>query len=159
MSVKLKFPSKTKQPGRGRKRVPRKPTLITERTQDRTEEGHLIQKRQASDLEWAVYVGLLSLGWTDDNIQFQVPINGGRNLVGGGQVLDFVLTNGSQRTIIDVRGRQFHGPTAGKSAEDRWREIQAVNQPDTPRYVIIWEEEAHNWGRLRAKLLKSVGAK
>lgn len=162
MVVRLRIPSAKRKPGRGRKRVPKRAVKITERNQDRTEDGRLIQGREASDIEWAAYVCLLSLGYTDDDIQFQVPINGGRNRVGGGQVLDFVIDLGGGRggrVILDVRGRRYHGPTAGKSAADRWREIQAVSQPDQPRYVIVWEEEAHNWGRLRSKLIREIGPK
>ena len=146
MAVRLRIPS-----------AKRKPVKVRERFQDRTEEGRTIQGRSASALEWAAYVGLKSIGYTDDDILFQVPISGGRNAIGGGQVLDFVVTTGQGRVIIDVRGRQFHGPQAGRAAADRFREIQAMNQPDQPKYVIIWEEVAHNWGRLRSLLVREVG--
>jgi len=157
MSVHLKI--KKGKKGRGKKRVSLGGVKVRERTQDVAEDGHKIQGRDASDIEWAVYKGLRSLGWTDDDVSFQVPIHGGRNPVGGGQVLDFVVIIGPNRVIIDVRGRQFHGPTAGKSARDRWREIQVTADPDAAKYVVVWEEVAHNWGRLRSHLLKEVGAK
>lgn len=153
------FGKRSKAPGRGRYTVPRQPVQTKERTQDAAEDGHAIQGREASDIEWAVYRALLSLGWTDDEIFFQVPMQHGRIPVGGGQVLDFVVYVGPGRVIIDVRGRQFHGPTSGKSAKDRFREIQAMSDPNTAKYVIVWEETAHNWGRLRSQLLRDVGSK
>lgn len=145
----------TKRVGiRGEKRKAIMPTKAKE--SDVAEAGHMVFGKKASDIEWATYKALLSLGWK--SFGFQVSVFGGRRIKGG-QVLDFVLRRPSGETIVvDVRGEYFHGNTAANKAADRARELQLLAGSSTPRLVIIWEREAHNWQRLRAKLLQEVGA-
>lgn len=145
--------------GRGEPRRPGRPERVRDRAQDRAESGHHIHGEKASDLEWAVYTALRSLGWTDKEISFQVRVFGGRALIGGGQVLDFVVDTGGGHVVIDVRGVAWHGPQAGKAARDRWREIQVMATPNAPRYVVVWEDVARDWSRLRALLLREIGAR
>jgi hypothetical protein len=121
------------------------------------ESGHLIDGHRSSGPEWEVYKALRSLGY-DDEVRFQVAAFGGRRFVGG-QVLDFVVKSGPTTVVIDVRGTYWHGPQAGKTACDRWREIQLAAMPDPPRVVVVWEDVATSPDRLRALLLKELGAK
>lgn len=124
---------------------------------DPAEAGHSIGGVKASDIEWATWRALLSLGWKAEEIQFQVHVFGGRTLKGG-QVLDFVLERaGMTPIVIDVRGREFHGKTAALAAKDAAREFQLAASGKHPRLVVVWEEVAHNWGALRALLSAEVG--
>jgi hypothetical protein len=138
---------------------PAAPELVTDKAQDTTEAGHSIQGHQASDIEWATYKALRSLGWDDSDLVFQAHAFGGRSQVGGGQVLDFLIERGPQPVVIDVRGQAWHGSAAGKSAADRWREIRLAAMPAPPKLVVVWEEIAHNRDRLRSLLLRELGAK
>jgi hypothetical protein len=138
---------------------PVQPQLVRDTSEDRAEPGHRIQGKEASDIEWATYCALRSLGWKADDIGFQVPIFGGRALIGGGQVLDFVITQGPVAVVIDVRGRRWHGAEVGKSARDREREIRLMADKKQQRLVIVWEDVAHRWDRLRELLLEEVGTK
>ena len=65
-----------------------------------------VQGQKASDLEARVYRMLKQLGWSDDSIQFQVSILGGRKP--GGQVLDFVLYGPGATYVINVNGDYWH---------------------------------------------------
>lgn len=145
--------------GRGAARRPGRAEVVRDKTQDRAEAGRTIQGQPASDIEWATYCALRSLGWTDNEVGFQVSIYGGRVLIGGGQVLDFVVSSGASNVVIDVRGARYHGAQAGKAARDRWRELRVQAAAVPPRYVVIWEDVGHNWQRLRAQLLREVGAR
>lgn len=129
------------------------------REDDHTEEGHTIKGKPASAIEWAVYVALRGLGWDDEFLDFQVAVYGGRSRFGGGQVLDFVVNAGPRSAVIDVRGFRYHGPSAGRSAADRWREIQIAALPDSPRVIVVWEDVAHQASRLRSLLLRELGAR
>lgn len=144
---------------RGERQTLARPVLVQDVTEDPAEVGHLIQGQRCSDIEWATYRALRSLGWSDEQVMFQVSAFGGRSLVGGGQVLDFVVNTGAGAVVVDVRGARFHGPQAGKAARDRWREIQLMAMADAPRLVIVWEDVAHDWSRLRAQLAREVGTR
>lgn len=135
------------------------PSVERDAVEDPAEAGRTIQGVKASDIEWATYRALRSLGWQDRDISFQVESFGGRSRFGGGQVLDFIVQSGAGTWVIDVRGRAYHGATAGKSARDRIRELQVMGSTTSPpRYITIWEEVAHNWQQLRAVLLRELGA-
>jgi hypothetical protein len=138
-----------------RKRPP-KPRRVKPTT-DPAEAGHRLQGRKASDIEWATYKALRSLGYGDKDISFQVSIFGGR-MRRGGQVLDFVIQrDGGPSIVIDVRGEYFHRGTAAQIARDREKRLRLLAEPRAPRMIIIWESEAHNWTRLRRKLIEEVG--
>lgn len=84
--------------------VSRTNTVITRK---RSVSGpYSIQGRRASDLEWRCYVALRKLGWSDEYIQFQTNVLGGR--MPGGQVLDFVLYGFGDVTVIPVNGDYWH---------------------------------------------------
>lgn len=152
----------TLQPARRKRKAerdrPPTPTLVTDPTTDPTEPGRTVQGKRASNLEWATYKALRSLGYDDSDIAFQLSVFGGREIAGG-QVLDFVVRAGPRPVVVDVRGARWHGTRTRATARDRWREIQLSALPDPPRVVIVWEEIAHNWRRLRALLLRELGAK
>jgi len=139
---------------RTKTRRPTQPELITEHAA--LELGHTINGRKASGPEWEVYKALRSLGY-DDEVQFQVSAFGGRRFIGG-QVLDFVVRSGPTAAVIDVRGIYWHGAQASKSTRDRWREVQLAAMPDPPRVIVVWEDVATSPDRLRALLLKELGA-
>lgn len=150
----------TLSPGRKAARAKLRPPLLPAPVKDRPGEpegGHTIQGYGASAAEWEVYKALRALGW-DDEIQFQASVFGGRQFPGG-QILDFVLHAGPASAVIDVRGLRYHGPQAGKSARDRWREVQLAAMPNAPRVVVVWEDVAHSADRLRSLLLRELGAR
>ena len=146
-----------RKPARAKAQRPIVPAKVVDRSDNLSEAGHTIQGYSASAAEWAVYTALRSLGW-DDEIQFQTSVFGGRQFPGG-QVLDFVIHAGPQSAVIDVRGLRWHGPQVGKSARDRWREVQLSAMPHPPRLVVVWEDVAESRERLRSLLLKELGAK
>ena len=150
---------KTRKPAKGMPVVVVLPEQVRDVGSDPAEAGHAIQGSPASDIEWAVYRALRSLGWDDDRVRFEVSFQGGRAMVGGGQVLDFIVDTGTVPVVVDVRGRQFHGASVGKSSRDRMREMQILATSPTPRLLVIWEEVAHQWEQLRALLLREVGAR
>jgi hypothetical protein len=76
-----------------------------------------VQGQSASDLEDREYRTLRRLGWTDAEIDFQVPIFGG--FQPGGQVLDFVLTAFGRLTIVAVNGDYWHNRTLQQRERDR----------------------------------------
>ena len=143
------------KPARRERRRPVAPAPVLE-TSD-VEPGHLIQGHKASGPEWAVYKVLRSLGY-DDEVQFQVSVFGGQRFPGG-QILDFVIAAGPQTVVVDVRGLRYHGTQAGKAPRDRFREMQLAAMPDPPRVVVVWEDIAVSADRLRALLLRELGAK
>ena len=136
------------------------PQVERDAVEDPAEAGRAIQGQRASDIEWATYRALRSLGYDDNDIMFQVGMFGGRSRFGGGQILDFVVSTGAGTWVIDVRGQAYHGAAAGKSSRDRWRELQVLGSTNTPPvWVNVWEDVAHNWQQLRAQLLRELGAK
>lgn len=147
-----------RKPARGARKDPAQPVLVVDRGENKGEPGHLIDGKSASAPEWAVNLVLRELGWGPE-ISFQVPIMGGRALIGGGQVLDFVLNIGPTTTVIDVRGHHWHGAAAGRGAADRFREMQLAAMPNPPKLIIVWENVAYAHERLRAQLLRELGAK
>ena len=138
---------------------PVQPQLVVDKSEDPAEAGHRINGKRASDIEWATYRALRSLGWESADIGCQMPGMGGRIQVGGGQVLDFVINQGTMTVVIDVRGRRWHGSEVGKEASDTEREIRLMAGREPRRLVVVWEEVAHDWSRLREFLLEEVGAK
>lgn len=86
---------------------------------------YAIQGRPASDLEWRCYVALRKLGWSDEYIQFQTSVLGGR--MPGGQVLDFVLYGFGDVTVIPVNGDYWHrGGIKGEMTSYNEQIIQTV---------------------------------
>ena len=144
---------------RGARRRPATAELVLDRGQDPAEAGHLIHGKPCTDIEWATWRALRSLGWDEDRVLYQVSVFGGRSLVGGGQILDFVVDTGAGAVVVDVRGARWHGPQSGKAARDRWREMQLLSMLAAPRLVVVFEDVAHDWARLRALLLREVGAR
>jgi len=103
-----------------RRPLPHGPSILRERREvaSRGETGPFtVQGQSASDLEDREYRTLRRLGWTDAEIDFQVPIFGG--FQPGGQVLDFVLTAFGRLTIVAVNGDYWHNRTLQQRERDR----------------------------------------
>ncbi len=55
--------------------------------------------------EWRVANSLTKFGW---EFQYQVSVNGGRNLRGG-QVIDFLVETAPKQTALYIQGDYWHG--------------------------------------------------
>lgn len=86
---------------------------------------HRIQGKRASNLEWMVYQALRRLKWTDDDIEFQVGVLGGR--LPGGAVLDFVVWTYAGPVIIEPDGDHWHAALQQQQQDaDRVSMVQQV---------------------------------
>lgn len=103
-----------------------------------------------SSLEDLVYQALLAAGWRPEDIQAQVPINGGRSMPGG-QVLDFVVGIASP-IPIEVNGEYWH--------QDEGIEFEASTAV-MERYgrepVVIWGDECTDFEAALATVRRKVG--
>ncbi len=115
---------------------------------------YTVQGQKASDLEDRVYRMLLTLGWTDDTIDFQTSILGGR--MPGGQVLDFVLYGPGGVFVIPVNGDHWH---AFGTEADRTREEEQKAQEAMPgvKFYPLYSGDLLTDDIARLSLLKTVG--
>lgn len=79
-----------------------------------------IQGKRASDLEYTCYLALKALGWTEDQIEFQVATLGGKNP--GGAMIDFVVWAPAGPIVIEVNGDIWHIATEAQRQHGRVRE-------------------------------------
>lgn len=115
-----------------------------------------IKGKKASDLEWRVYQALLRLGWADDDIDFQVPVLGGR--LAGGLLLDFVVWTPAMPVIIEPNGDYWHTATIQKIEHDRARRAKLQQAWTRPfRYYSLGSGELQSDQQAEHKLLMLIG--
>ena len=115
-----------------------------EPTQAFGQEVYSIQGKLVRSLnEWYTYQALLQSGVPDYSIDYQVPWHGGKAF--GGQVLDFVLSQGGASTVLRVMGKYWHPSTYGTALDVYTRsqmEGEGYQVYDIPDYDLTTTEDA-----------------
>jgi hypothetical protein len=88
---------------------------------------------KASRPEYLCLLALTKMGWKPE---FQVTFAGGRQLRGG-QVIDILLRNGSQTTVIDVISYYHYG--AAKAFNDQLRQAEIQQAFPGVKYLTVDE--------------------
>jgi len=102
-----------------------------------------------SSWEWHTAQGLWMLKWRFD---YQVPINGGRE-VRGGQVLDFVVYTNPNPSIIYVNGEYWHNdPDMELMAQ-----AQAAQAMTGAKIIVMGRSESVTRDDAYRYLLKEIG--
>ena len=100
-------------------------------------------KQAGSKNEWYLYQALLLGGVSDFEIEYQVPWHGGREL--GGQVLDFVVSQGGADLVLRLMGRYWHASAYGTPL-DTYTKSQMEGEGyivyDIPDYDATSREDA-----------------
>ncbi len=115
-----------------------------------------VQGKKASDLEARVYRVLKRLGWTDENIEFQTPILGGRNP--GGAMLDFVVWTPGMPVIIEPNGDIWHTNSTAQRERDKLREAKIRQAWSKPfKYVVLPQGDIPDDDTAFSRLAREVG--
>jgi len=134
--------------GRGPFKVGRRPARLTRRfspARVQTSGATLqprgpfrVQGRRASDLEDRIYRMLKRLRWTDDQIEFQVDVLGGR--LPGGAVLDFVVWTFGEPMIIEPNGDYWHTQTEQLVQRDKLRRAMIAEAWGRPFHYFVYAQ-------------------
>lgn len=151
--------------GQGAWKPPRKGPLghvpvgpLAERTPDSEPTGGgIVQGQKASDLEMRVYRALRRLGWTDETVDFQYAIGGGRQP--GGQIVDFLLQNFGRTIAIAVDGDYWHNRTQQQKEDDRQKQAELFEWFRRPvQFVKLNSGDIVDEAMTYRRLLREVGA-
>lgn len=118
-------------------------------TGDEDEPGLILGRPAGSKLEWYVALGLETLEY---EFEYQVPIRGGRDRMGG-QILDFLVHTPGKFTPVDTKGAYWHTGVH----DDRYELERALRGMNYRDIVEIWDDECPDKDAAIQLLRKRLG--